>query len=556
MNRTCRKCSQSFEILNQDLEYYRRLSPPVSPPTLCPQCRKQRRLAFRNERCMYVAQSALSGKRLISVISPDKPHQIYEYDEWWSDRFSPLEYGRDFDFSRPFFEQFAQLLREVPHMALIGSQNQNCPYCHLLANCKNCYLVIESSNNEDCYYGYWLQKCLSCCDSAFVHGCQYCYEVENCYDCYNLRWSKDCTACYDSCFMENCIGCRNCFGCINLHQQEYCIFNKKHSRKEYEDFLRESSLESRAAIAKWSEKFRSFALPEPRKYSHILNAENCSGDYVVSSKDCRECYHVHDAEHCTYGEHVWRNSKFNMDVSTVGRGAELVYESINTGISAYNNAFCIQAWTGSDLRYCYSCFDSKNSFGCVGLKKNSYCIFNKEYPREQYDPLVSRIIDHMKDTGEYGEFFPPSISPFGYNESVAAEFFPLERESALAEGFQWSDYEAPLPDLKEKQPLQGEEIPDRLEGTGDEITEQVLKCSESGKYYRITSQELEFYRAHKIPLPDLHPDVRHWKRLNQRNPQQLWDRSCDKCNSPILSTYAPDRPETVFCEKCFQREVF
>jgi hypothetical protein len=31
----------------------------------------------------------------------------------------------------------------------------------------------------------------------------------------------------------------------------------------------------------------------------------------------------------------------------------------------------------------------------------------------------------MQQTGERGEFFHPSLSPFGYNETVAQEYFPV-----------------------------------------------------------------------------------------------------------------------------------
>ena len=83
---------------------------PIPPPTLSPDCRAQRRLAFRNERHLYHRKSDLSGKQIISCFSPDKLTKVFSQDEWWSDAWDPLEYGRDFDFSRPFFEQFAELL--------------------------------------------------------------------------------------------------------------------------------------------------------------------------------------------------------------------------------------------------------------------------------------------------------------------------------------------------------------------------------------------------------------------------------------------------------------
>jgi len=38
---------------------------------------------------------------------------------------------------------------------------------------------------------------------------------------------------------------------------------------------------------------------------------------------------------------------------------------------------------------------------------------------------VPKIIEHMQKMGEWGEFFPSSLSPFGYNETVAEEYYPI-----------------------------------------------------------------------------------------------------------------------------------
>jgi hypothetical protein len=81
-----------------------------------------------------------------------------------------------------------------------------------------------------------------------------------------------------------------------------------------------------------------------------------------------------------------------------------------------------------------------NLFLCVGLRNKSYCILNKQYTKEEYEELVPRIIEKMMTTPlrqgfegqmEWGEFFPTSLSPFGYNETVAQEYFPMMREEAL-----------------------------------------------------------------------------------------------------------------------------
>jgi Zn ribbon nucleic-acid-binding protein len=58
--KTCKHCNSSFEITDKDLEFYEKVSPTfnskkysIPSPTLCPDCRQQRRLSFRNERSLY-----------------------------------------------------------------------------------------------------------------------------------------------------------------------------------------------------------------------------------------------------------------------------------------------------------------------------------------------------------------------------------------------------------------------------------------------------------------------------------------------------------------------
>ena len=95
----CRHCSVKFDITDKDLEFYDRVSPVfggvkygIPSPTLCPDCRQQRRLSFRNERSLYKRKCDATGKNIISIFSPDKPYKVYEQSEWWSDRWSALDY--------------------------------------------------------------------------------------------------------------------------------------------------------------------------------------------------------------------------------------------------------------------------------------------------------------------------------------------------------------------------------------------------------------------------------------------------------------------------------
>jgi hypothetical protein len=61
-----------------------------------------------------------------------------------------------------------------------------------------------------------------------------------------------------------------------------------------------------------------------------------------------------------------------------------------------------------------------------------------------------------------------------------------------------------------------------------------------------------------IPLPRLHQDERYKIRTALRNPMKLWHRKCMKenCINTFETSYTPERPEIVYCEKCYQQEVY
>jgi len=200
---------------------------------------------------------------------------------------------------------------------------------------------------------------------------------------------------------------------------------------------------------------------------------------------------------------------------------------------------------------------------------NSYCILNKQYTKEEYEALVPKIIQHMNEMPyvdkkgrvyKYGEFFPAELSPFSYNETIAQEYFPLTKEQAIEQGYTWKD-----PEEKNYQiDIKTQDIPDNIKDVSDDIIGKVIQCSHNGecnhqctKAFKIVPQELQFYKKMNLPLPRLCPNCRHYERLKQRNPLKLWHRKCMKpeCTNEFETSYAPDRPEIVYCEECYNREV-
>jgi len=90
-----------------------------------------------------------------------------------------------------------------------------------------------------------------------------------------------------------------------------------------------------------------------------------------------------------------------------------------------------------NITYCDSCRNSSDLFGCIGVNHGKYAILNKAYSQQEYKTLQSKIIDHMKSTGEWGEFFPLKYSPYPYEDTAAQDWYPLAQNEVEKRGGRW-----------------------------------------------------------------------------------------------------------------------
>ncbi|MBI4836445.1 MAG: hypothetical protein HY817_04260 [Candidatus Abawacabacteria bacterium] len=556
MNKICNHCQNQFEINEQDLTFYDKVSPIINgeklalpPPSLCQYCRQRRRQLWRNERKLYNRKCDLTGKQIISVHAPDCQYKVYEQKAWWSDQWDDLSLGRDFDFSKTFFEQYKELMKVAPRSALWNVDPENSDYNQSTGWLKNCYLMAAANRNQDCYYGNYVNDCRDCVDNLMIKNSELCYECIECEECYDCAFCKNCNGCQSSQFLISCIGCNNCFGCVNLQRKQYCFFNEQLSKEEYEKRLSEIRTNSYTVVEKLKEVMQEKALQFPHKFMIGSRNENVTGNSIFFSRNCESCYDVSKLENCKYA--MWfHDAKDCMDVFAWGMPAELCYDSMEVGGGAYQNLFCA---TCNGCKYAYyatQCMFSEHIFGCASLRRRKYCILNKQYSQADYEALLPRIIKHMQTTGEWGEFFPLDTAPYAYNETVAIEYYPISKEEALHLGAKWKEDQS-------SSAYQGPEIkvPDDIHEVSEDICKNILTCEKCQKNYRIIQQELQFYKNHHFPVPHLCPMCRHQNRLNRRNPRRLWDRSCMKCNIPLKTTYAPERAEKVLCESCYSKEL-
>ncbi len=565
MQKTCAHewCKKSFEITNDDLAFYEKVSPVFSgkkklipAPTLCPECRMQRRMLWRNERTIYRRKCDLCSKMIIAQYPANAGYIVYCNDCYWGDRWSAIDFGQTFETSRTFFAQFADLLQKVPLIALINTQAENSDYCHRIFDGRNCYLsFIALYKPEDLLYSYYTITCKNCTDISMNQYCELCFETVDAERCYGCRYGQRIRNCRDCAFLEDCNGCSDCFGCKNLNQKQYCIFNEQKTRSEYENFLQKSRFGSWEWTQGMLDRTHKFFLGFPYRSVVQVNAENCTGSYIFNSRFCDHCFDTYESEYiknCAQFE----KSQWCQDVCGMGAGS-FSYEGVSLGNDPFTNLlFCASVFNGgSDLLYCYECYSScHHCFGCIGLRHSSYCIFNKQYSKQEYERLVPEIITTMQRNKEYGEFFPGEICPFSYNETAAQENYPLTNDEVSGRGWKWRDQIDDMP--KANRLILASELLDEITDVSDDILDSPVQCKLTQRPFRIIHQELEYYRRHNLPLPRLHPDERHLRRMASRNPRKLWNRTCAKCQKPIATSYSPDRPEIVYCESCYLETVY
>jgi hypothetical protein len=559
MQKSCAQCQASFEVTDGDLAYFEKISPVfngkkelIPPPTLCPDCRKQRRMLFRNLRNLYRRKCDLTGEPILSGYAPDSILTVHRNTEWWGDAKSGLDYGREVDFSRPFFDQFKDVYREAPVVHIYTPQCENCDYINGAGKCKNCYLCFNIDYCEDCYYLADSSYNKDCIDCLGITNCELCYECIQSNNCYDLSYSYQCTNCRESALLYDCKKCSNCIACCNLIEKEYYIFNTPVSPEEFKQQKQE--LLAPEKLQETIRKAHEFQVQFPKKHYFGHSNEHSSGDNIIHTKnaincfdgkemeDCKHCHYTFDIHHC-------------MDHTIFGDHSEWIYNCIATGTNCAHNSFCMFCWNGShDNLYCHLIHACEHCFGCSGLKHQKYCILNKQYSEEEYSTLVPKIIEQMKQNGEWGEFFPQDMTPFAYNETVAHEYYPLTKEEACTQEYRWRENLGEIPDVEKIIPA--EKLPLSIDDIPDDVLNWAIECEATQRPFHIIKQELAFYRKHKIPLPHFHPDERHWKRISRRNPRRLWQRECGKCGKEMQTSYAPERPEIVYCEECYLKEVY
>ncbi len=551
----CRQCQTAFEIFSEDIEFYKKFKVP--PPTLCSRCRLQRRLGFRVYFLPIFYKKSCSApghsEKIIAFYSDKNPVKVYDDEYYLSDKWDGLEFGADYDFSKPFFEQYDRLAVNVPHQSLNKDpKGVDCDYVISGIACKNCYYTAVPYHSENVFYSYLPADSRNSIDISNTNNCEQCYESVNIKNCYNCDFCYDSVNCLDSYFLYDCHNCQNCFGCVNLRNKQYCFFNEQLTKEQYEEKLKSVNLGKKSVLKEYIAQFGESLKKAVRRNVNNVKTENCFGSDIGNSRNCFNSFLIlGGSENLRYVASADKISD-SMDISG-GAMSSLIYESAGV-VSVSKIKFSFMIRTGLEVEYSIECNNCEYCFGCCGLKNKKYCVFNKQYGEDEYWRLVDKIKTEMLKTGEYGEFFPLSISLVSYSDSTASVEFPLPKEQIVKNGWHWEEEEKSDIDLSQFKPLQADEVPDDIKNVSDDILKSVIICEQTQKPFRITEFELDFYRKKNLPLPTVHPLQRIKNRFSFRRPFRLWNYPCSKCGKEMFSSYDPEKKLKVYCEDCYLKE--
>ena len=564
MNETknCQNCKKDFIVDERDKLYYQKINVPH--PTWCPECRIIRRNASKTVWTVYFRDCDKCKRRTLSMYHKDTPVIVYCSECWWADDWDGTEYGMDYDPKRNFFEQLYELSRKTPWVATetLGPSMINSEYCNGASWLRNCYLTFWADYAENVTHSSIILQLKDSSDCMRARESELCYNSLGINKCYQTFFSEECDACTDVWFSRNCYNCTNCIGCANLRGESYCIFNQKYSKEDYALKIKELGLDSWNKLKELKKSARTFWLTKPyRSYTGNSMNLNVTGEYVFESKNSQDLYLCTSVEDSRYVQFVTvPTARDCYDYSGWGANVDLIYEAHSTGEKASNIKFSNSCYPDS-MNIEYSMWSSacKNVFGCVNLKRKSYCILNKEYSKEEYEKLKVQIIEDMKRNPyldemdrvwSYGEFYPIKLNLFGYNESDAMKFFPKTKEEALSMGYMW--HEADQSEYKIT--MDTTELPETINQISESILSEIIKCEECGRGYKIGPLELNLLKKMNLPIPHSCPKCRQKTHFSRLNPIHLWKRNCAKCNIEISTAFAPERQEIIYCESCYQQE--
>ncbi len=560
-SRTCRwkgehkHCEGEFEITQDDIDFLKMLRVPA--PNFCPTCRRMKRFVHMNfskfsKRACNVPEH---NESIISIFPEECPFPVYDYQYFISDKFDAFSHGVKLRERINPYSTLLKLRKNFPMPSFLNKDplSINSEYSNGGRDTKNIYYAFACYHSENVWYSGLMRKSKDIMDSQTISSSSYVYRgifSDNIYKSSFIYFSKDCT---DSMFLFDCRNCDSCFGCVNLRNAKYCVWNEQLSKEDYEDFIKSISPFKRDSLVKYKEKLWNLVKSLPINASRNTAVKNVNG---VSLKNTRNVYDVTDSDNSEHIRHSdgCLSHQDSMDILFSGGNSSMLYGTTNIGSQSSNVKFSVSSKFSRDSEFIFNCNNVHHCFMSFGLRDKSYCILNIQYSKEKYYELIDKIKTQMLENGEYDDGLDMEFSAQAYNFSMGQIHFPLSNDEVIKLG----GYVAKEPETNvgKTKVLIASEVPQTINLVSHDIINYAIKCEVTGRPFRITSSELQFYRVMQLPLPTIHPILRLEDNSRITPFGYSFSTKCAKCHKSINSIFNPKEDFILYCEQCYQQEVY
>jgi len=430
------------------------------------------------------------------------------------------------------FEEYRENMQEIPyHENLLLSikewfnnielswqkivmQNENSDFNYIVGWAKNSYLSIVVVESQNIWYSYSTFNSNDIYNSILVENSQKTYQSRCISTSSNVFYSSSIINSKDIWLSSNLIGCSNCIRCNNLTNQKYYIDNIAVDKPQYDDELRKIKENTYNTLLNYYTNnvlnISGMNVGEniQWRFNMICNdVENCfMNNHLQKARNVILCNATETIENCRDCTSIWWLQSDNIYASMgVGHNSHHVYCSVECSPNC------------SNIYYSYLMDSCSYCLGCIGLKNKSFCILNKQYTKEEWFEKVNEIFAQMDKDWTLWKFFPWSMNPFYFNDTVAY----LIDDSFTKEEVEKEWYLRRDEEIKVDIPAWAEIIySHKVEGQksiddfqwfdsdwnrqiNPEILKKVIK-DDKWNYYRIVPMELEFLQKHWLPLPEIH----------------------------------------------------
>lgn len=552
--RTCKLAGKIWTMTDEEVGWFKRFRVP--PSVMHPHTRWQLAIGQYVGYQWWWHTHPETGKPLLSTTHPATGLQVLPDEEWHARDFAKK--GRNYSVGAPFFEQFRKLQLDVPMTATRNFTKVENSIAAVSHGAVNSYFTL-AGNDRDSIFTINSESERSCLVNWSVN-IQDSFMVADASDVYNSTHVLDSAEIRDSHFTFFSKDLEKCFAASNQNHKKFIWFDEQLSEGEWNARMAQVDLSCRSKLKEFEQKFVNWlntkvVWPEAIR----INAPGCTGEYLINCLDLVHSFACAGGVRDGYWViHNYAKSENNAFLVGGAACTDNYYSVSNTECSQVKFSAYLQQC--HEVEYSMNCIDCEYCFGCVGLKYKTFHIFNKGYGETEYWKRVDELKCAMLDRGEYGEFFPlsfsPSYQPYGgprmylltedheYKTLGALEFDP---ESAGALGETLAQTQNPTPTSQ---------VPDCMSDNPDAWIGKPLLDVKNGRRFSYLRPEVEFYKKHRLPLPEGHFIDRMMNLNLMLNGALFVQKSCGKCAKIIevaKNKMFPDR--IVYCLPCYHAFV-